>query len=326
MSNQNRTFRLILFPCIFLLLAFSLLVSSCTKPKEKEYTIGIINPNPGLKKIIDGFISGLNAEGYVEGENVNYIRHEQSTGIESAARNMAADNADLIFTATTPATKSTLKAVKDFGTPVVFGSVFDPLHAGIVKTLSVPGGNATGIQISGSTEKALEWLLKIAPGIQHIFTPLSFDTKAARLSLADLKSGTDKLDIKLTVAEVTSVDELQKALSSMPDDIDAIFVLNSILIVSNLDLTVKKAIEKQLPVGSGTGQYLNGVTISYGQDLFSSGRQASRLAHKILLGTSPGDIPVEITDYFLGINLKTAMASGLLIPENILQQADRIVR
>jgi len=326
MNNKNVTIQLIIFPYIFLSFAFSMLNISCTKPKEKEYKIGLINANPGFNKITEGFIAGLNDFGYIEGESVTYLRHDRSSDSESAARNMAAEKADLIFTVTTPSTKKAINAVKDRGLPVVFGAVFDPVDSGIVKSISVPGGNATGIQVSGSTVKALDWLLKISPGIKHIFAPVSFDTKAADLSLSDLKRGADKLKIKLTVAETASAEMLQDALSSMPVDIDALFVLNSLLIVSNLQMIVKKAIELQLPVGSGTGQYINGVTISYGQNHFFSGRQASRIAHKILQGASPGEIPVEMSDYFLGINLKTARASGLLIPEDVLQQADSIIR
>ncbi|MBI5409633.1 MAG: hypothetical protein HZA14_09740 [Nitrospirae bacterium] len=110
------------------------------------------------------------------------------------------------------------------------------------------------------------------------------------------------------------------------EDADAIFILNSPFIISNIDLILKSAIKHGLPTASGAGQYKNGVLITYGQDHFNSGKMASRLAHAVLQGASPGDMPVETTEFFLGINLQTAGAIGLEIPDNVLQQADFIIR
>jgi putative ABC transport system substrate-binding protein len=294
--------------------------------EKKNFVIGIVNPNTGLRKITEGFISGMAEYGYIEGENVTYIKSYNPDEMDSALKYMVDKKVDLIFTVTTPATKKAQKATRGTNIPVVFGAVFDPVESGLVKSLHHPGGNITGIQVRGSTQKALEWLLAIVPDIKHIFVPVAFDTKAAYQSLADLKQGARKLDIKLTISEVYTLEELQGSLSHLPDDVDAIFILNSIFIVSNIRTIVDKAIELELPIGSGTGQYKNGVTITYGQKHFYSGRKASRLAHKILQGIAASDLPVEITDFFLGINLRTAEASNIEIPDDILQLADFIVR
>ena len=89
---------------------------------------------------------------------------------------------------------------------------------------------------------------------------------------------------------------------------------------------VKTAIEKKLLIGSAAAQSDVGVTVSYGMIAEKTGRQASRLAGLLLSGRSPTDIPSEIADFYLGVNLNTAEASGIEIPATILQQADIIIR
>ncbi len=299
---------------------------SCSVTEDKTYTIGIVNPNTGLQSVTKGFIEGMMEFGYVEGKNVTYIKKNSKKDMAFDINSMVNKKVDMIFTVTTPATKAATKATKGSNIPVIFGVTFAPEKSGLIKSIKRPGGNVTGIQVSGSTPKALEWLMVIAPNIKNIFVPATYDTKAALLSLADLKKGAKKLGIRLTIAETKTKAALEETLSSIPDDADAIFIINSILIVSNIDKVVETAIKHKLPMGSGTGQYKNGVTISYGQNHYISGKKASRLADQVLNGVSPAELPVEMTEYFLGINLKTTHAMGLSISEEVLQQADFVIR
>ena len=134
------------------------------------------------------------------------------------------------------------------------------------------------------------------------------------------------LGVKLFLVEVNNQSELDDALISLPDDIDSIFILHSIFISSNIEKLVRTAIDKKLLIGSAASKSDLGVTISYGMVPEKTGRQAARLANYILQGTKPADIPSEITDFFLGVNLQTAKAANIQIPADILQQADIIVR
>ena len=120
--------------------------------------------------------------------------------------------------------------------------------------------------------------------------------------------------------------ELARFLENIPDKTDALWMLNSHFLIKNTDLFVASAIKNKLPSGSSTSQVDGGVMVTYGQNAFRTGQLAAGLAHKILQGNSPAGLPVEITDFFLGINLKTADMIGIDISDDILHVADTIIR
>ena len=289
-----------------------------------SYIIGIVNPNPATKDMTRGFIEGLAEYGYIQGRNLTYIKCESKKEMDTALKDMVDRPVDLIFAVTTPATQKAKKMSTEKNIPVVF-IIHDPINSGIINSLSRPGSNITGIQVRGSTSKALEWLLTVAPGIKHLFVPVKFDTKASQQNLDDLQEATRQLGIRLTVSEVKTGEELATALSSIPEDVDGIFFVRSIFISANINKVIATAITRKLPIGAGSAKYKNGAMVSYGLDRFQSGKQASRLAHMILQRISPADIPAEISNFYLGINLKTAHATGIKIPNDILTQADYII-
>jgi len=311
--------------CVFLI-ASLLMVSSSGCKKEKVFTIGFVDPNPGEKEGAYGFLMHLPEFGYLEGKNLRYIKSEGEKDHEAALKDMVAKKVDLIFTITTPVTKMAKKITEGTGIPVVF-VVYDAVGSGLVNSLTGPGGNLTGIQLGGSVPKALEWLLAIAPHTKNIFVPVKFDTGAAKMSMEDLKQSAAKSDIKLTVSEVGNVEELQTSLTSMPKDIDAVFIVHSILIGSNIETIVDTATKRKVPlVSSGHEHYKKGTLISYGDIDDRTGLQAARLADSILRGTPAADLPVEIANFALGINLKTAQAIGIDISNDVLQRTDFIIR
>jgi len=318
---------LILFTALITItLSFSFLFS-CQQPeiRKKEYLIGIINPNKGTQDLNKGFVRELQESGFVEGENTKFLRHNNNFEIDETINDMVARHVDLIFTVTTPATRKAKKATQGENIPVVF-VMQDPVSSGIIKTLAYPGDNLTGIQIRGSVPKTLEWMLAVSPDIKHLFVPVKYDTKAASQSLEDLQKTAASLGVRLFLVEINNQSELDNSLASLPDDIDSIFILHSIFISSNIDKLVQTAIDKKLLIGTAAARSDRGVTISYGFVAERTGRQAGRLASHILKGAKPADIPAEIADFFLGVNLLTADASNIKIPADILQQADIIIR
>ena len=308
-----------------LLIFISLSILSCTRqPDKKKYLIGVINLNPRLSSVVEGFKEGMAENGYVEGKNVTYMHLKGPENIDTILRDLKAGKADLILAVSTPAMKKAQNAVRGTGIPIV-GISFDPVRGGIVDSLVYKEENTTGIKVGESVQKALEWLLLIAPDTKRVFVPVKFDTEAAQLSLADLKDVAAKLNVDLLVSNVEGPDDLQAALSSIPEDVDAIFVLHSLLIVSNLDTVLETAVKRKLPTASGSGLYKYGVTVSYGQDHRHTGKQAGELAHKVLQGHPAASLPFKTADLFLGINLDNAKKIGLKIPEYILKQAEFII-
>ncbi len=293
------------------------------------YIIGYVNPNPTEFEGAQGFLRNMPAHGYTEGTNTTYIKCEsQDKGaIENAIKDMVARKVDLIITMTTPATKMAKEHTQGTGIPVVF-ILYDAIRSGVVENLRRPDSNLTGVQLRGSTPKSLEKLLEIKPSAKHILAPICFDTGAAKRSLEDLDNAVAKLEMQLTVAEVNTVDELQEAMQSMPGDIDAIFILHTWLVGTNLEPVIAEAVKRKIPVFSaGHVHFDNGLLFSYGPRDEETGAQVARLAHNILKhGVPPAELPVETSDFFLGINLKTAERAGIKIPYNFLQQADFIAR
>jgi putative ABC transport system substrate-binding protein len=316
---------------IFIALSLALLLANyaCQQQKEKTFVIGYINPNPEEEEGAQGFLRNMPKFGFIEGKNVTYIKSETKDikVIENALKNMTAKRVDLIFAMTTTAAKMSKQATEGTNIPVVF-IMYNAVGTGVVKSLIHPEGNLTGVQLRGSTPKALEFLLAIMPNAKHIFVPVKFDTGAAKQSLEDLKQSAIKGGFRITVSEVSTVEALRASMSSMPDDTDAVFLLHSWLVGSNMDIVTENALKRKVPtISAGHVDFKNGVVLSYGPLDDRSGLQAARLARVILQDrNSPANLPVETADFFLGINLKTAQTMGLDIPDNILQQADFIVR
>jgi len=162
-----------------------LMACACSQGKKESYVIGIVNPNPRDRETVQGFIRSLARYGYDE-KNVMYIICENRKTMETDLGDMVRRKADLVFTVTTPAANAASKVLAGTNIPVVF-VMFDAIDSGVVKSLIQPGGDFTGVQIRGSTAKSLEWLRLMAPGVAHIFLPVSYDTKAAEQSVEDVK-------------------------------------------------------------------------------------------------------------------------------------------
>ncbi len=303
-------------------------IPACRQPEKNAFVVGYVNPNPEEEEGSPGFLYNMLNFGYIEGQNITYIRSEtkDKERIEKDIREMAAKKVDLIFALTTPAATMAKKITEGTGIPVVF-VMYDAVGSGVVKSMVDHGGNITGVQLTGSTPKVLELLLAVRPQTKHIFVPVCFDTGSADLSLADLRRGAAKLGIKLTVSKVATVAELQSSLSSMPKDIDAIFIVRSRLVGCNFKVVHDQAVRRKIPVVSaGQVHFDNGLVLSYGPRYDRIGQQAARLADRILTGKPAAELPVETADFFLGINLRAARLIGLTIPSDVLQQADFIIR
>jgi len=294
----------------------------------KKYVIGYIDPNPEEREGAPGFLRSMPRHGYIEGKNVTYIKCQSKDRkvIEAAIREMVAKPVDLILIMSTPPVGMAGELTRGTDVPVVF-IMYDAVGEGVIRSKTDHDGNITGVQLQGSTPKALEWLSVMLPRARHIFVPVCFDTGAARLSLDKLRKGCGKAGFRLTVAEVKTAEELLASLAAMPKDADAVFLLHSWLVGSRVGDVIAGANRRRIPVVSaGHVDYQHGLVMSYAPTDDSAGSQAARLAHKILQGASPGHMPVEDAEVFLGVNLRAAREAGIEVPEAVLRRADHIIR
>jgi putative ABC transport system substrate-binding protein len=308
---------------------FSLVLAACGDA-PKTYTIGVINLSPNLDDTVEAFKEGMAELGYVEGENVTYI-YEGPAGVDkldAVAQGLVEANVDLILSLTTPATKAAQQATASTDIPVVFVPVTDPVGAGIVDSLTKPGGNTTGITYTSQEGRRLEWLIQIDPTIEQVYIVYNPEDQSPVLALETVSETATQLGIELITRQASTTEEAAVAFENIPEEADAIFFLPDSVVNARITEWLEMAAQLKLPTsGSNTALAEDGTLTAYGIDLTVSTRQeAARLADQILRGIKPGDLPVEMAEFYLAINLKTAEAIGLDIPDEILLQADIIIR
>jgi putative ABC transport system substrate-binding protein len=309
---------------------FSLLLTACNGAAKKTYTIGVINLAPTLEEALTGFKQGMTELGYIEGENVAYIYAGPVGSIDKldgAAQDLVKAKVDLIFSITTPATQAAQRATAGNNIPVVFGVLTDPVGAGVVTSLTQPGGNITGVTFGPQEARRLEWLTKIAPAVKRVYIIYNPNDSSAKLALATATATAARLGLEIISREASNPDEVTAALTDFPENIDALYLLPDSQTEAQLADILAVANARHLPTSvANVGAVEEGPLYSYAMKLEPTGRQAARLADQILKGIKPADLPVETTEFFLAINLKTAEAIGLAIPDDILSQADTIYR
>jgi len=306
-----------------------LLMAACGS-KPRTFTIGVINPSPNQDVTIKGFKDGMTDLGYLEGKNITYIYEGPVSAdrLEAVAQGLVAAKVDLILAITTSATKAAQKATVGTNIAVVFIPVTDPVGAGVVASLTKPGGNTTGVTYTTQEGKRLEWLLQVAPTIKHIYIIYNPKDQSPVLALKTVSETAAKLNIELITREATTTDEAMIAFENIPEEADAIFLLPDTVVSANALDMFKIAAELKLPTSGPNMKTVNvGALTAYGVDLAVAARkQAARLADQILKGTKPADLPVETAEFFSAINLKTAQTIGINIPDATLRQANIIVR
>jgi len=296
--------------------------------QPKTYTIGIVHNAPILAPVIEGFKTGMADLGYVEGENVIYIDNgvteADPQALDAEIENLLAQDVDLLFPVGNPAAVQAKQAVAGTDMPVVFGAVTDPIGAGLVEGIAQPGGNLTGTQTGTEFAAALGWLVKLTPGADKVYLPYNPDDPLAMVGMAILEGAPEKLGIEVVRDEVGSADEAAAAIESLPEDIDGVFLLPSPTLTINSDEIVQAAVNRNLPIGSPVP--LEGALFFLGADLFDVGKQTARIADQVFKGLKPADLPVETAEFYLTINLKTAEAIGLDISDDLLRQANEVIR
>jgi putative ABC transport system substrate-binding protein len=283
-----------------------------------------------LSDVEDGFIAGMADLGYEEGENVVYMRRNAQGNMDDLdrfAREMVAEDVDLIVTITTPSSVIARQVSEGTEIPIVFIMVSDPIGAGLVQSFTQPGGRVTGI-IDGDTEtvgKRLELLQQLAPDIDRVLSVYSFE-EALLPAEENLRAAAATLGLDLVERQVRTTAEASAAFGAIqPGEVDAIFVPSDGLVVDAQDAIVSLAIRDGLPT-VGPGGVSDFTVASYGANFFQAGVQGASLADKVLRGTAPASLPVEIAKKFdLILNLQVAEQSGLTIPQEMLSLADIVL-
>ncbi|MBV6400399.1 MAG: hypothetical protein CNIPEHKO_00684 [Anaerolineales bacterium] len=315
-----------------LFFALSLILSSCGASKPQSYTVGVIVEISWLSPIVDHFKTTMTELGYVEGENITYLYNPEvgpdQAAFDAEAQRLMEQKVDIFFTVGTLTTKAAKKAVEGTDIPVVFTPVINPVEEGIVASIANPGGNVTGVQIVDRSAKALEWALKIAPDTKYVYIPHNPADTITTMVLQGITDSLPQFKVELAPgSEVNSIDEMLAAVETLPED--TIIFLPSPLssLEPGLEQLSEAAKKQGVPVfGSNRGGSALYLVSDYTVTFAGEAEQGAAMVNRILKGASPAETPVETADSFLFINLNAAQAYGVTISDEIIKQANTIIR
>ena len=288
--------------------------------------------DPEGKVWLRAFQEELQRLGWEQGRNIQ-IEYRFAGSEEQRLRTGAAElvgmRPDMLFAAGTPALVALTRETRSL--PIVFVQVSDPVKLGLVASLARPGGNITGFVTveSAFAGKWLELLRDTAPGRNRVAVILDPDNPSQlALYFQGIETAAPTFGMHLTRADVRSADDIERAIEAVAQQPNgALVVVPTAVTILNRDLIIALAARHRLPAIYPYRIFaVSGGFISYGVNLLDSYRQAASYVGRILKGAKPGDLPVQLaTKFELVVNLKTAKALGLNIPEPFLQHADEII-
>jgi putative tryptophan/tyrosine transport system substrate-binding protein len=299
------------------------------KTREKIFTIGVVSNVTLDMSIWRGFNVGMAELGYIEGKNIKYIikkvPENNIQNIDTAFKELLNQKIDLILTLGHEIDLRAKELVKGTDMPVLFGSGPWSVESGLVDSISHPGGNLTGVQGLDCNPKALEFLKAIVPDVKKIYLPYNPDDIVSIGYLPALNKAASQLGVELIFHKIHSIEEVVTAIESLTEDVDAIFMIPSPTLNNKNSELSRAAIKRGIPMGAGL-LLDNDVLITYSNDFFDDGKKMARLAQEIINGKKPVDLPIETAEIKLTINLKTAEKIGIHIPDDVLVQANIIIR
>jgi putative ABC transport system substrate-binding protein len=297
---------------------------------QQRFKIGLLNSGGGTF-FTEPFTRKLEELGYVEGKNL-IIERKSAEGNPERLKEFAADlvrqQVDVIVTIGTPAGFAAKRATSTI--PIVLGANSDPVGVGLVASLARPGGNATGISLMAPelSAKRLNILRTLAPGISRFALLWDSSNPGMAQRVRETEIAAEQSHVLLRNVGPRNLDELTAAFAELLNQRpDALLVTTEPFTLLHRARILDFANGNKIPAMFEDGSYVEaGGLLSYGPDYLAVFRTAAVFVDKILKGAKPADLPIEQpTKFELVINLKTAKALGLEIPETLLALADRLI-
>ncbi len=295
----------------------------------KVYRVGYLAIVPTPEE--DAFRQRLRELGYLEGRNI-IVDYRYAEGryerLPDLASELVSLKPDLIVVATTPGTEAVKKTTTTI--PIVMVNVADPVGSGLVASLSRPGGNITGVSTQQSEvyPKGLQLLKEVAPNLSHVAWLWNPTNRASVGAWKAVQAAAPTIGLTLQSVEVRTTDDFDMAFSQiLQKRPDALLVGADHVLLAARKRIVEFTTKNRLPAWYGARQYVeDGGLMFLGPDRREMMRRAAAYVDKILKGAKPADLPVEQpTKFELVINLKTAKALGLTIPQSMLFTATEVI-
>lgn len=312
-------------------IAFGAPPDAFSQQQGKVWRIGFlgVRKEPELQGV---FVRGMSDLGYVDGKNL-LIESRSAEGKVERLPGLADDlvrlKVDVIVTAGRVATGAAQKATVTI--PIVMGNSIDPVGYGFVRSLAHPGGNITGLSdlTTDTGPKLLEMLRSVMPSLSHVAVLVNPTNSSQLLFVKGVQSTAQSMSLTMVPVEARTAADIEKAISAIArGKAGAIIVLSDGVLLEHRRQIAELTAKYRLPTMSNNREYVDaGALMSYGPELADQFRRAAGYVDKILKGAEPGDLPVQQpTKLELVINLKTAKALGLTVPQSLLLRADEVIQ
>jgi putative ABC transport system substrate-binding protein len=313
-------------------LALAPIVGEAQSPPRKTYLIGFLGstPAPALASRVEALRSGLRDLGYIEGKNI-VIEFRWADGDLDRLPELAAElvrlKVDVLVVNSTTVARVAKQATTTIPIVIAIGS--SAVELGLVDSLARPGGNLTGSTVLSPeiSAKRLELLKEAVPRITRVAVMVRRDSPVTGPYLRPTESAARTLGIALQIFEVLGPNEFASTFSAMSAArVEAIFVTDDVMLITNSPAIADLAARHRLPSTGSAELAQAGGLIGYGVDVLEVFRHAAFFIDKVLKGAKPADLPTEqATRFQLIVNLGTAKALGLTIPQTLLLRADEVI-
>jgi len=284
-------------------------------------------PNP----VWPAFVEVLRQRGWEEGHNLEFhLRAGEGNAerFEASATELLAFKPDVIIAAGSGPTQAMRQRTSTI--PIVVIGTGNPLGTGFIASLARPGGNVTGVtnQLGDLGEKNIQILKELRPGLSRIALFWNPDNPGSRTAAEDQLASGPRHGLSVQSVPIKTREDLGAALAALADNLPEAFEVHiAPILAANVDAIANFALHHRLPsVTASAAMARAGLLASYAPDQVNLWRRAADYVHRILKGANPAEMPVEQpTKFDFVINLKTAKAIGLAVPQSILMRADEII-
>jgi ABC-type uncharacterized transport system substrate-binding protein len=279
----------------------------------------------------DAFLQGMRELGHVEGKDFvvewrfGDEKYEQLSGL---AADLVQMKVDIIVAAASPAIRAAQQATPTI--PIVMANTGDPVGSGFVGSLAHPGGNITGLSnaMIDYSGKHVELLMTIVPKLSRVAILGNPGSSTHPANLKNIQTAARQVKLVAVQVDARTAEEIERAFAMMVRErVGALIIVNETLFIQQRRKIAELAVRHRLPSISANRELAEAdCLMSYGQSLSDNYRRAATYVDKILKGTKPAELPVEQPMRFeLVINRRTFRALGLLIPQELLLRADKVI-
>ncbi len=318
---------------IIYILSIFLFLSIVSFAQAKTYKISVNQfvEHPALDAVLKGFQDSFK-DGNIK---VKYSIHNAQANMATAnqiANQIVGEDADLVLAIATPSAQACAQAIKKAPhmqrIPLLFSAITDPISAGLVKSLTRPGKNITGVSDLLPMDKHMDMVMTFFPRLNNLGVIYNAGEANSKKLVKMMREEGKKRNFNVVEAAISKSSEVYQATKGLVGRCDAVYVPTDNTVVSALESVVKVCIQSMMPLfAADTDSVKRGAVAAMGFDYYKHGRQTGDMAIRILKGQNPATTAVETQEELkLFINLKYAKKMGVKTPKKIISRADKIFK